>query len=323
MKSKRGYSMSQSNGTAPGGPTTAPPPPQQPNNPTPQQPQQQTHRAGNILSGLKKRWSDFWQGSDQDHEQSAATAQQPDTRSALDKMRDTVAEFDEDYKGIGERVLGAFMTLVGHVGPFALALFVGTDLGKYFSPVLDTVPAFGIAYTLEAIIAASTIAMGRAFEEMANGKANWNKTGLVVAAWVLINASSAFGMFIIISTGFKNLYGVELLSMIVRVAAIALGDLACSVILMFKGRSLAKHIESIRKRASAIGDLSDAQRGIEEADKNAKLREDMMRATLQIQEDMAKQIGQAVNMVMSTILTKMEKALKDDDTKNEKTYGRR
>ena len=32
-------------------------------------------------------------------------------RSAIEKMRDTVAEFDEDYKGIGERVLGFFMQL--------------------------------------------------------------------------------------------------------------------------------------------------------------------------------------------------------------------
>ena len=31
-------------------------------------------------------------------------------RSSIEKMRDKVAEFDEDYKDIGERILGAFVT---------------------------------------------------------------------------------------------------------------------------------------------------------------------------------------------------------------------
>jgi hypothetical protein len=91
---------------------------------------------------------------------------------------------------------------------------------------------------------------------------------------------------------------------------------------MFKGRSIQKHIESIKKRATAIGELSDAQRSIEEADKNAALRDQMMRSTLKIQEDLSGKIGDAVSMVMTSILEKMEKALKEDE-KNERGYGRR
>ena len=50
----------------------------------------------------------------------------------------------------------------------------------------------------------------------------------------------------------------------------------------------------------------------------------MMKATLKIQEDLSGKIGEAVSMVMSSILEKMEKALKEDDQgKNERGYGRR
>src|ERR1051326_1103271 len=109
--------------------------------------------------------------------------------------------------------------------------------------------------------------------------------------------------------------------MVIRVVAVALADLGCSSVLMFKGRSLQKHIESIRKRATAIGELADAQRGIEEADKNAALREQMMRATLKIQEDLSQKIGEAVSMVMTSILEKLEKDLKAEG-KNDSGYGR-
>jgi len=60
-----------------------------------------------------------------------------DDRSAIEKMRDKVAEFDEDYKGVGERLLGVFMQIVGYLGPFALVFWIGSDLGKYYAPVMD------------------------------------------------------------------------------------------------------------------------------------------------------------------------------------------
>lgn len=164
--------------------------------------------------------------------------------------------------------------------------------------------------------------MGRSFAEIANGKANWGKSCLVIAIWLILNVSSAFGLYLVITRG-GMVTGLTEITMLVRVGAIALGDLGCSSMLMFKGQSMQKHIEGIRKRATAIGELADAQRSIEEADKNAALREQMMKATLKIQEDLSSKIGDAVSMVMESILTKMETALKDDDTKNEKGYGRR
>lgn len=244
-----------------------------------------------------------------------------DKRSPLDKMRDKVAEFDEDYKGIGERFLGFFMQLVGYIGPFVLVLWIGSDLGKYYAPVMDTVPAYGLAYTMECIIAACTIAMGRAWGEIASGKANWGRMSTIVLIWIVLNASSAFGLYLVITRG-GNASGLTEFVMIARVVAIALCDLGCAAVLMFKGMSLQKHIESIRKRATAIGELADAQRQIEEADKNAALREQMMKATLAIQEDLSQKIGEAVAMVMSSIMERMEKALKEDD-RNERGYGRR
>jgi len=71
--------------------------------------------------------------------------------------------------------------------------------------------------------------------------------------------------------------------------------------------------------------LADAQRQTEEADKNAALREQMMKSTLKIQEDLSQKIGEAVSMVMSSIMDRMEKALKDDGDsgKQERGFGRR
>jgi hypothetical protein len=245
-------------------------------------------------------------------------------RSSMERLREKVEEFDEDYKNIGERLLGFFMLFIGHLGPFALVLWIGSPLGAYYAPVMETVPAYGLAYTLECIIAGCTIAMGRAFAEIASGKANWGKLSLVVAIWLVLNASSAFGVYLVMSAlpGVHTQIGT--ISMIVRVTAIALGDLGCSAMLMFRGQSMQKHIEGIKKRASAISELADAERSMVEADKNAALREQMMQATLKIQEDLSRNIGQAVSMVMQSILEKMEKALKEDDQgKNERGYGRR
>jgi DNA-binding ferritin-like protein len=244
-----------------------------------------------------------------------------DKRSALEKMRDKVADMDEDYKDAGERVLGFFIQLVGYVFPFLFVIWVGSDLGKYFAPVMDTVPAYGLAYSMEAVIAALTVSMGRSFAEIASGKARYGSAALVVMVWLVLNASSALMLYLVISHN-DTVSGFERYSMMIRVLAIALGDLGCSTVLMFKGRSLQRHIDSIRKRATAIGELADAQRSIEEADKNAALREAMMKSTLKIQEDLSNKIGDAVSMVMKSILERMEKALKDDD-RNERGYGRR
>jgi hypothetical protein len=246
-----------------------------------------------------------------------------DNRSAIDKMRDKVAEFDEDYKGVGERLLGLFMQIVGYIGPFALVIWVGSDLGKYYAPVMDPLPAYGLAYTMECIIAACTIAMGRSWGEIASGKANWGRMCAIMSIWLVLNASSAFGLYLVITKG-GHADGITEFVMIARVTAIALCDLGCASVLMFKGMSLQKHIESIRKKASAIGELADAHRQTEEADKNAALRDQMMKSTLRIQEDLSQKIGEAVSMVMSSILEKMEKALKEDDQgKNERGFGRR
>jgi hypothetical protein len=246
-----------------------------------------------------------------------------DERSAIEKMRDKVAEMDEDYKDLGERVLGFFVQLVGYVGPFLFVLWVGSDLGRYFTPVMDVIPAYGLSYSMECVIAALTVAMGRAFAEIASGKARYGSAALAVLVWLVLNSSSALMLYLVLTHN-GNAFGFEMYSMMIRVAAIALGDLGCATVLMFKGRSLQRHIDSIRKRATAIGELSDAQRSIEEADKNAALREQMMKATLKIQEDLSAKIGDAVSMVMSSILEKMEKALKDDNQgKNERGYGRR
>jgi hypothetical protein len=257
----------------------------------------------------------------------AMPSPEPDKRSAIEKMRDKVADMDEDYKDAGERVLGFFIQFVGYICPFLLVLWIGSDLGKYFAPVMDTVPAYGMSYTMECIIAALTVSLGRGFAEIASGKGKTGSTILVFLVWLVLNASSALMLYLVMTapaqTGSTTpLTDFEQHSMLIRVAAVALSDLGCSAVLIFKGRSLQRHIDSIRKRASAIGELADAQRSIEEADKNAALRAQQLAATLKIQEDLSGKIGDAVSMVMKSILEKMEKALKDDD-RNERGYGRR
>jgi len=291
------------------------------------EPQTQNERNTGPMDGLRS-WFNGWNDRRKEQAQRTRTDErgqekvyEKDERSAIEKMRDKVAEFDEDYKGIGERFLGFFMQLVGYVGPFALVIWIGSDLGRYYAPVMDSLPAYGLAYTMECIIAACTIAMGRSWGEIASGKANWGRMSTIVLIWLVLNASSAFGIYLVITRG-GNANGITEFVMIARVMAIALCDLGCAAVLMFKGMSLQKHIESIRKRATAIGELADAQRQIEEADKNAALRDQMMQATLSIQEDLSQKIGEAVGMVMSSIMERMEKALKEDG-KNERGYGRR
>jgi hypothetical protein len=189
---------------------------------------------------------------------------------------------------------------------------------------MGAVPAYGLAFTLEAVIAACTVAMGRGLAELNSGKANWGKLLFVGAIWLVLNASSAFGLYLVMTHNNQIAQGsLEQFAMFVRVLAIALADIGCAAVLMFKGRSLQKHIESVRKRATAIGELADAQRSIEEADKNAALREQMMKSTLRIQEDLSNKIGDAVTMVMGSILEKMEKALKEEDRNERGGYGRR
>jgi len=296
-----------------------------------------TPSTGPLLNGFKNFFSGMFgsssgsgqpsavPGSQSNNQQRKSNKAEDDKRSAIEKMRDKVAEFDEDYKDIGERILGGFAQMIGYMGPFLLMLWIGSDLGKFFAPTMNTIPAYGLAFTIEGVIASCTVAMGRAFAEISSGKPNFGKMLAVVFIWLVLNTSSAFGLYLVITNNNQIAQGsIEQYSMIIRVIAVALADLGCSAVLMFKGRSLQKHIESIRKRATAIGELADAQRSIEEADKNAELREQMMKATLKIQQDLSEKIGDAVSMVMTSILEKMEKALKDEDNgKNERGYGRR
>lgn len=316
--------------TPPGGSPIVPPPPAPgpaPDDTVVAPPEPKTgplDALGNWFSGLFSN-----QGKSNNAQTQAAPMQAPPVllpvrqRSSIEKMQDTVADFDEDYRNLGERLLGFFQQFAGYVVPFVMVAAVGNDLGRYFAPFLGDFSAYLIAFAMEVTIAALTIAMGRAFEQIASGKAEWAKLSMTVIGWLLLNASTAFGLYMLASAAPVNDTPIGHISLIIRVTAIALVDLGCSFVLMWRGRSLQKHIESIRKRATAMGELADAQRSIQEADKNAALREQMMQATLKIQDDMSKQIGKGVEMVMESILAKMEKALQDDDTKNERGYGKR
>src|SRR5947209_8792597 len=100
----------------------------------------QTEPKTGPLDGLKS-WYNGWNDRrkaktfrTQTDQRGREKIYEKDDRSAIDKMRDKVAEFDEDYKGVGERLLGLFMQIVGYIGPFALVIWVGSDLGKYYAP---------------------------------------------------------------------------------------------------------------------------------------------------------------------------------------------
>lgn len=285
---------------------------------TPVSPQTVSPNTG-PLQGLKN-WFAGW-GRSQSTPNPPPSAPQG---TPLSRMRDKIEEFDEDYRNIGERLLGFFQLAAGYLIPFVMVVAVGNDLGMYFSPYMGDFSATLSAYAMECAIAALTLAMGRAFEHLSSGNTQWAKVVMTVCGWLLLNASTAFGLYALASNAPINNTPTGHLMLIVRVVAIASVDLGCSFVLMWRGKSIQKHIEAIHKKAAAISSLADAERSITEADKNAALREQMMQSTLKIQEDLSEKIGQAVSMVMQSILEKMETALKEDGkNKNEGRYGSR
>lgn len=242
-----------------------------------------------------------------------------DNRPAIERMRDTIEAFDEDYKNIGDRLLGVFMQTVGYLGPFVLVIGVGYDLGLFYAPVWGFMTSMIVAYVIESVIAGATLAMGRAFEEFSTGKAKIGKVALTVLVWLVLNLSTAIGLYWQASHG-GLLQGAGASTMLIlRVSAIALADLGCSVLLMWKGRSLQKHIESIKKKASAISELAEAQRAIQEADKNAAMREQQMTALLKAQEDLTEKISYAMSMMMNEVINNLEQGMK---SKNEGRHSR-
>lgn len=318
--------------TSPPDPNASPPPDPNATPPTSAPPPNATPQTG-PLDGVRRWFGNLIHGTSRAEStsnappttgQSPTQGPPPKERSAIEKMRDSVAEMDEDYKGMGDRLLGLFMQVVGYVGPFVIVVGVGTDLGKFYAPVWGDFSSLLIAYVLECVIAGCTIAMGRAFEEVSSGKTSWGKVLGTILVWLVLNISSALGLYWQAKSGglFKNDNGATL-QLMVRVSAIALSDLGCSIVLMWKGKSLQRHIDSIKKRANAITELADAQRATDEADKNAMLRDKQMQSSLKMQEELTNKIGEAVSMVMNNILDRMDKALKDNDPKNERGYGRR
>jgi hypothetical protein len=100
------------------------------------------------------------------------------------------------------------------------------------------------------------------FGEITSDKPNYGKLALVAIIWLFLNISSALGIYLVMSALPSTHTCIGTVRLTVRVTAIALCNLGCSAILMFRGHSMHKHIESIRKRATAIGELADAQRQI-------------------------------------------------------------
>jgi len=78
--------------------------------------------------------------------------------------------------------------------------------------------------------------MGRSWGEIASGKANWGRMCAIMAIWLVLNVSSAFGLYLVITNG-GNASGITQFVMIARVVAIAICDLGCAAVLMFKGMS--------------------------------------------------------------------------------------
>src|SRR3954467_15105101 len=85
-------------GPGPNQPPGPQPPP--PNQPPPPPPPNTRAPKRNWLTGMRNPFA------------RKPNVVKDDTRSAIEKMRDKVAEFDEDYKNAGERVLGFFMSLI-------------------------------------------------------------------------------------------------------------------------------------------------------------------------------------------------------------------
>lgn len=275
------------------------------------------------LQGLKNWWNGLGRSSSTTQPPPSASTP-PSSTTPLSRMRDKIEEFDEDYRNMGERLLGFFQLLAGYTIPFVMVVAVGNDLGMYFSPYMGDFSAKLSAYAMECAIAALTLAMGRAFEHLSSGNTQWAKVVMTVCGWLLLNTSTAFGLYALASDAPINNTPSGHVMLIVRVVAIASVDLGCSFVLMWRGKSIQKHIEAIHKKAAAISSLADAERSITEADKNAALREQMMQSTLKIQEDLSQKIGQAVSMVMQSILDKMETALQDDGkSKHDTRYGSR
>lgn len=277
-----------------------------------------------FSSGKKDKEGDIYAKKDPPKEDVSNKSDKDAIAGQFKVLRKRLLASDSGASSRGHLIMSAVANFFAYIIPFLLIVFIGAELGHYFAQWMEPWSSYGLAFTLELGAAMLTVKLGHCLENATSGGHEGNNGAIVIlvgVGWILLTGGSALALWMVLTDG-GTATGSELISAIIRVGSVAILDFASAVALIVKSANVKREIEHMKGIASNIEMMASAQRSIEEAEKNAALRDQMMQATLKIQDDMSKQIGQAVSMVMSSIMERMEKTLKEDGNKNERGYGR-
>ncbi len=189
------------------------------------------------------------------------------------RQRRLIEEFHEDYLPWDDRIKLWLSRAIAFIVPFVAVLAVGSSLGAFFAPAYGAFSSYLIAYALEAIIAALTIALGMAMQAVSAGAEHWTKVAIATCVWFIISLASGFGLYLVASMTLSAAQpGFADVAIGIRTGAVMLLDVGSVCILFFRGKALKQYLKEMAQKREAIIAANAAEVAITRAQDDAEMR---------------------------------------------------
>ncbi len=191
--------------------------------------------------------------------------------SAFERQRKLIDSFDEDHLERPDKIKLWVAKWASIVLPVIAVWAIGGELGQYFaggalfSWVNNWVMSqYLIAYAGEVALAVLTYSLGHAAGQKDNGSAYKVKIGITTGVWLLFLAASAAGQWYVAVATLHPSQSMQT-AIAIRVGMSCSLDIAAVCLMWWRGKTLAKFLESQMKRAEAIRAVNESELAIEAA----------------------------------------------------------
>ncbi|HEY0754246.1 MAG TPA: hypothetical protein VGD98_09810 [Ktedonobacteraceae bacterium] len=191
--------------------------------------------------------------------------------SAFERQRKLIDSFDEDHLERPDKIKLWIAKWASIVLPVIAVWAIGGELGQYFAggqlfSWTDNwaMSQYLIAYAGEVALAVLTYSLGHAAGQKDNGSSYKVKMSITTGVWLLFLAASAAGQWYVAVATLHPSQSMQT-AIAIRVGMSCSLDIAAVCLMWWRGKTLAKFLESQMKRAEAIRAVNESELTIEAA----------------------------------------------------------